>query len=134
MKDLKVTKIQDLKKLSEGELVELPEFDENTPLVARLKRPSLLSLCKGGIIPNQLLGSAQELFEGRQRSDIEKYAEILDIIIKESLIEPSYDEIGSLLTDIQRMAIFAYSQGGINSLIPFRKIKGIQESSDNVQE
>lgn len=133
-KELKVTKLEDLQKLNEGEIVELPEFDDNTPLTAKLKRPSLLALCKGGAIPNQLLGSAQELFEGKQRTDIKKYAEILDIVLAAAMVEPQYSEVENLLTDVQRLAIFAYTQSGIKALIPFCQFGQFQKDSNIVKK
>lgn len=134
MDKLKITKIGDLQKLSEGEIVELPSFDENIPFTARLKRPSLLALCKGGQIPNTLLGAAQELFEGKQKSDIKKYAEILDVVLTAAMVEPQYLEVESLLSDMQRLAIFAYTQNGIKALIPFREIERVQKGSNISKE
>lgn len=125
---MKITKLDDLKKFNDGEVVELPAFDDNTPFVARLKRLSLLALCKAGAIPNQLLGAAQEIFEGRQKSNIKNYADVLDVIISQALIEPAYDDVKDLLTDMQRMAIFAYTQSGIKGLLPFREIERIQKA------
>lgn len=125
---MEVTNINDLKKFNDGEVVELPSFDDDTPFVAKLKRPSLLALCKAGAIPNQLLGAAQEIFEGKQRSNIKNYADVLDIVIKEALVEPAYDDVKDLLTDMQRIAIFSYTQNGIKGLLPFREIERIQKT------
>lgn len=130
-KELKVTKLEDLKKLNEGEVIELPAFDDNTPFTAKLKRPSLLSLCTGGSIPNELLGNVQELFEGKQKSDIKKYAEVLDIVIKAAMVEPDYDEVKEFLTDLQRLAIYSYTQNGVRALIPFLQIERIQKDIDS---
>ena len=126
---MEVTKIEDLNKLKEGEVVELPAFDDDTPFTAKLKRPSLLALCKAGAIPNQLLGAAQEIFEGRQKSNIKNYADVLDVIISQALIEPAYDDVKDLLTDMQRIAIFSYTQNGIKGLLPFREIERISKDS-----
>lgn len=131
---MEVTKTDDLKKFSEGEIIELPSFDDDTPFVAKLKRPSLLMLCMAGEIPNQLLGVAQELFEGRQKSDIKKYADVLDVIINAAMVEPLYEDVKQYLTDMQRMAIFAYTQGGVKALIPFRKIEELSKVVDSSQE
>jgi hypothetical protein len=126
---MKVTNINDLKKFNDGEVIELPGFDDDTPFVAKLKRPSLLALCKAGAIPNQLLGAAQEIFEGRQKSNIKNYADVLDVIISQALIEPAYEDVKEYLTDMQRMAIFAYTQNGIKGLLPFREIERISKDS-----
>ena len=55
---LNVTSIEELVKASQGTLVELPPFAEGTRFVARLKRPSMLAMIKGGKIPNSLLLAA----------------------------------------------------------------------------
>ena len=47
---LKLTSIEELKKYANGTVVELPSFSEGQPFVARLKRPSLLSMVKQGKI------------------------------------------------------------------------------------
>ena len=135
---MKITKPEDLQKLKEkfieGEIVELPPFNDGTPFVAKLKRLSLLTLCKNGVIPNQLLGVAQELFEGKQRSDIKKYAEILDVIAKNAMVEPSFEDVEEVLTDMQRVAIFAYTQNGVTALIPFREIAKLSASGNSGKE
>jgi len=131
---MKVTNINDLKKFNDGEVIELPTFDDDTPFIAKLKRPSLLALCKAGAIPNQLLGAAQEIFEGKQRSNIKNYADVLDIVIKEALVEPAYDDVKDFLTDMQRIAIFSYTQNGIKGLLPFREIERIQKAGTDSKE
>lgn len=121
----KVTSIEEIikvKKSFEGEIVELPEFDNGTPLKAKLKRLSLLALCRDGIIPNLLLAAAQEIYEGRQRADIKKYAEVLDIICNMSMIEPVFDDVKEVLTDTQKVAILTYAQHGVAGLTSFRKL------------
>lgn len=130
--ELKVTSIEELKKIALGELVELPGFTSDTKFVARLKRPSMLAMVKSGRIPNSLLTKANELFAGgvvqavRKTDDEEMMNElfsILDIICAESFIEPTYKELqenGIELTDEQQMAIFTYTQQGVKSLESFR--------------
>jgi len=120
---MEVTKINDLKKLKEGEVVELPYFDDNTPFTARLKRPSLLTLCKAGTIPNNLLATAQKIFEGEKKGNVKDYGEVLHIVVSVALIEPKYDDVSELLTDEQLTAIFNYTQFGIAALEPFRKLR-----------
>lgn len=134
MSGLKVTSIEELKKFANGEIVELPGFVADKPFCVRLKRVSMLSLCKAGKIPNTLLVKANELFSGgvpkvanvgiKDEGMMEELFDIMTIICKESLVEPSYKELeenGIELTDEQQMAIFSYTQRGVQSLEPFRK-------------
>ena len=125
---MEVTKTSDLKKIKDGEVVELPKFDDGTPFIAKLRRPSLLYLCKSGAIPNELLAAAQEIFEGRQKGNIKNYADVLDKVLEVALVEPKYEEVAELLTDFQRLAIFSYTQNGVMGLQPFRKIEELSKT------
>ena len=128
------TTLEELKKYTQGELVELPEFAAGQPFVARLRRPSLLNLVKTGKIPNTLLNTANKLFYGKGSADDEesevdndslrKVFELFDIICEASFVEPTYKQIkesGISLSDDQFMFIFNYSQQGVKALEPFRK-------------
>lgn len=129
---LRVTTVRDLEKYRKGNIVELPPFGEGQPFVARLQRPSMLMLAKSNEIPNALLTKATRLFykggdiSERELADPETLPMMFDVmecIVKASLIEPSYDDIkkvGMALTDDQMMFIFNYSQQGVNALSPFR--------------
>lgn len=131
--ELKITSIEELKKISKGEVVELPPFIGGVPFVARLKRPSMLSLAKSGKIPNSLLTQANKLFAGGVESVVNRGIEsdemmddlfgILDVICEASFVEPTFKQIkeaGIELTDEQYMAVFSYTQQGVKSLENFR--------------
>jgi hypothetical protein len=131
---MKVTSTDDLQKVRNtfsGEVVELPPFDDGQRFIAKLKRIPLLELAKSGVIPNPLLGAVQEIYEGRQRADIKKYAEVLDIVCSKALIEPAYDEVKDILIDAQKVAILAYSQHGVAGLLPFRALAELQADSNS---
>lgn len=129
-RELKLTTLNDLEKYSKGQLVELPPFAEGQPFVARIKRPSMLQMIANGTIPNILLIKAQSLFleqtEGFDPDDenmMKEMLQILEIVAKESLLEPKYEQIkecGLQLTDDQLMFLYNYSQQGIKILEPFR--------------
>jgi len=131
---MEVTKTSDLKKIKDGEVVELPKFDDGTPFIAKLRRPSLLYLCKSGAIPNELLAAAQEIFEGRQKGNIKNYADVLDKVLEVALVEPKYEEVAELLTDVQRLAIFSYTQNGVMGLQPFRKIEELSKTNKSIEK
>lgn len=126
----KVTSIEELKEYAKGQFVELPPFSEGQPFFARLRRPSMMGLVKGGKIPNELLTKANELFTNRATtaaaiSDENMLSELLDIfevICEETFVEPKYKDIkeaGITLTDDQHMFIFNYSQQGVKALERF---------------
>lgn len=128
----KITSIGDLENLKKGEVIELPPFDEKHPFVARLRRPSLLTLCKIGTIPNTLLATAQKIFEGEKTGDILKYGDVLHIVAKSALVDPDYEQVKDLLTDDQLTLIFNYTQTGVLALLPFREFRRkIEESKKN---
>lgn len=127
---MNATSVADLVKYREGELVELPPFGENQPFFARLRRPSMLVLAKSGKIPNELLISANSLFEkGSGSFDsldeqmLTKMFDVMEVICEASFVEPTYNDIkqaGIELTDDQYLFVFGYSQNGVRQLDSFR--------------
>lgn len=133
MKELKVTRIEELREYAKGQIVELPPFAEGQPLVVRVSRPSMLAMVEKGRIPNSLLVTANKLFMGGSDLDTDNTDFLKDMngvlkeICKASLIEPTYEEFeeaGIKLTDDQMMAIFSYSQKGVKALESFRQKPG----------
>lgn len=128
--NLNVTSITELQKQSKGALVKLPPFAEGEEFVARLKRPSMLSLVRAKKIPNSLLTSANKMFkqgpgafDTENEGMMEDIFKILDVVCEASFVEPTYKEIkeaGIELTDDQLMFIFGYSQNGVKQLESFR--------------
>lgn len=129
--NLKLTTLEELQAYTQGQVVELPPFADGMPFVARIRRPSILVLAKGGKIPNDLLKAANDLFTGAPSSNkkgmddntLAQMYDIFDIICEASFIEPSYQDIKSVgleLTDEQYAFIFNYSQRGITALKSFR--------------
>lgn len=128
--NMKVTSIEELKKSSQGALVELPPFAEGGEFIARLKRPSMLGLMKAGKIPNSLLTAANKMFktgpssfDPQNENMMTDLLKILDIVCTEALVEPTYAQLKEAdieLTDDQLMFIFGYSQNGVKQLESFR--------------
>lgn len=126
-KSLKVTPLEDIVRASQGTLVELPPFSEDAPFIAKLKRPSLLSLVREGKIPNQLLSTAGELFtSGKVDSEDDRSLDnlfgVLDTICEACFVEPTYTQLkeaGVQLTDNQLLFVFNYTQRGVEALKSF---------------
>jgi hypothetical protein len=124
-----ITSITQLSEYAKGQVVRLPGFAPDQPFVARLKRPSMLALVKSGKIPNALLETASSLFDGKSKSNeatntMGDMYEVLEIIAEASLVSPTMAEIKSAgieLTDEQFIAIFNYSQQGVEGLKSFRE-------------
>ena len=130
IRKLTPTTLEQLSEYGRGALVELPPFSEGQRFVARLGRPSLVSMMRDGSIPNTLMGAAMRLFTGEKEDDVpveEQTAtmlQVLDIMCHASLLEPTYEQLeaaGVKLTDQQVMFLFKYSQTGVQALTDFRK-------------
>lgn len=124
---MQITSLDQLKKKAQGELIELPGWDEES-FVARVKRVSMLGLASKGKIPNALLSSAQKIFTSRvdEETTLEDISGVMKVIAEETLVEPSMDqlkEIGLELTDEQLTSLLNYSQMGVKSLERFRTNK-----------
>ena len=126
----KITTLQDLKSYAEGTIVRFPDFAEGQPLVAKVRRPSLLMLASEGKIPNSLLAAAGELFsKGNSALDNDSTQMLKDtysickIMADATFVSPTLAEIegaGLTLTDEQLMAVFSYTQAGVKALENFR--------------
>ncbi|MCR1972840.1 esterase [Clostridium sporogenes] len=132
--ELKVTNIEDLKKVAQGEVIQLPQFSQGIPFNARVKRVSLLNLVRKGVVPNKLLSAAEELFYGKQSSkenvDLTQMTDVMYIMAENALVEPSIEDLKSVgleLTDEQIVALFNYTQEGVSELDSFR------EESENTE-
>lgn len=129
---MEITRIEEMKKYAEGIICELPEFGPGQPFVARLRKPSLLSMVKSGKIPNPLLDNVAQAFgelkQGKAKSNsiAARIAETYDLMIiqaKACLLEPTYDEIreaGLELTDAQLNYINNFVQAGNQEAANFR--------------
>lgn len=139
--EMKVTNIEALKNYANGSIVELPEFGPGQPFVARLTRPSMVELMSEGKIPNSLLAVAEGLFTGKKNinmkeSTIKDTLQVMQIIVELSLKEPTLKELnkaGLKLTDEQFIAIYNYSQQGINGLKSFRTKSQNTSNNSNVK-
>ena len=129
MEELKITKAEDI---NGGEVVKLPSFPNGKEFIARLKNPSLFVLCKNGVIPNELLQEAQDIYEGKdmQAGRIKEYSEVLIAVAKATLIEPKFEDIEEFLSSAQLISIYNYAQGGVRALIPFHQIKKLLKDID----
>ena len=114
-----VTSIEKLKKLSQGQEVELQGWDEE-PFVCVLKRPSLLGLVENGDIPNPLLHAAYILFNGsnnpKDQVNLKEMNDLYRIIAKAAMVNPTYDQVveaGLELTDMQLLEISRFTQLGV---------------------
>lgn len=134
---MSVTSLEDLKKIAEGQEVELLGWREE-PFVCKLKRPSMLGLVANGEIPNPLLNAAYILFNGAKTTkdviNMKEQKELLTIMAKAAMVEPTYaelEEIGLELTDTQLLEIYNYTQIGVKALTSFRTKQQDSKNTEN---
>lgn len=127
---MKVTSIETLNKFAEGEVIQLPSFVNGEEFCVRLRRPSFLGMVQSGKFPNALLNTANDLFSktekktSEEQTSLKEIADIMLIVLKEAMIEPTFqqlEDLGLQLTDEQQMAIFQYTQTGLKKLATFHE-------------
>ena len=132
---LKITSIDQLKKVAKGEIIELPGWVEGEPFIARISRPSLQKMVAKGEIPNALLSTATDVFYGKKsdgKLDMKKMSELQYTIVENALLEPTLkdiEELGIELTDQQMIEIFNYTQQGVQGLTSFREKSASDEGN-----
>lgn len=131
----RVVSIEELRNQSQP-LVDISGYEPGEFITFRLRRMSLMTLCKTGKIPNSLLSKVTELFTGSSNNKVSEseilqnvegmddIGKILDVICEASMVEPTFEEAGEFLTDNQKMEIFQWTQGGVKSLESFRAEQG----------
>lgn len=139
MDEFKVISLEELKN-QRSEVIGLSPQVGIEKIGVKVKRLSILGMCSHGKIPNQLLGSARKLFynEKPETIDLKDHGELLDIIAKETLVEPTFDDFEKLapLTDDQKYELYVYSQRGLEGLEKFRNFSPNSDSdkpSEQVQ-
>jgi hypothetical protein len=120
--------IEEIAKLKEqaakGEITDIGT--DGQTFNVRIKKLSILELCRADVIPNELLATALEVYEGRQKSNFKRYAEVVDIVCNLCLVEPKYEDIKDILTDGQKEIIYSICQHGVAGYKSFRKILELQ--------
>lgn len=138
-------------------LTPFPGSDE--PIEVRVKATGIMNLLSNGKLPNTLMSTVNEVFNGSKDIGLDKskgisdaqkqeltdkltgggsnmadMAEMLRVFAAETLVEPTFDEIGDLLTDQQLNDLFDYSMGGLDKIDNFRTeqsdANGASDSND----
>lgn len=114
-------------------LIEIPGFEPGARIKVRVRRASLLRLVSEEVIPNPLLpvlykviNTAGEWNPMRDATaeEFQTFTKVIDAVCKGILVEPAYEQVGDVLTDDQRMVLFAFAQSGVAGLAPFRAKQG----------
>lgn len=121
-----VTSLSEIKAKSTIEVI-LPGWD-NDPFVCKLRRVALMDMVANGKIPNPLMETVTELFEGKLNKDDVKGAEDkykrmyegLNFFCKAAMVEPTFEEVEAImpLTDNQRFMIYKFATDGVMMISP----------------
>ena len=100
---MQITSLEQLQSIKQTEIIELPAFEDGTKLNVEVKKPNMMQLIAAGKIPNTLLSSAMEMFNGKAGEKMQKAADnvgdlkdlvgMMNVIAEASLIKPTYKEI-----------------------------------------
>lgn len=125
MSELKVISAREFRKKA-TRIIEIDGFEPGEKIAVRIKPASLLNLMMSGKLPNNLLGTVNDLFDQakpmelfeQDQNKIKDIMEIIDLVCEQSLVEPTYEEIKDVITDTQKMQIMGEAQGNVNAAIP----------------
>ena len=133
-KKTKVITLEEIRERAKGVITEIPGWTQDEVIAVRLRAidmtPHILSMEN---MPNVLRNAAMAVFEKddvssekiaaeTDVSDMQRMLPIIDSIVKECLIEPTWDDFQENypLTMMQKMAIFEFAMAGVDSLKSFR--------------
>lgn len=114
-------------------VIEIDGFNPGEKIEVRIKPASILNMLITGKLPNSLLSVVQELFNAadiknmddkaakeltKDADTLKQIMKMMDEVCRQCLVEPTYDEIGDLLTDTQKGQIMAEAQGNVTAATP----------------
>lgn len=117
-------------------IIPIPGFDEGETYEIKVQKLSIVGLISSGKIPNSLMQVVKDAFE-RIKSEDEKDAEdssimdkagdigrLLDIVCTEAMVEPRFEDVKDVMNDAQKIAVFQFTQGGVEQVKSFPTIEG----------
>jgi len=130
MEEIKVISLEEIKERAKGTVIPIPDWDDKGTIYVRVKPVDVTGkLLTAGVLPNTLKVEVAKAFEGAAKLDadkidvnLNKIIPLLDTIVSEALVEPSYEEIQNILplTLNQKLTIFNHVMGEVKQLAPFR--------------
>lgn len=148
------------KQLAVQELQISPFPGTTEPITVQVKATGIMNLLSNGRIPNTLLNSVNELFNGKKREDLvdehgnlkeeakkaaeagmangagdmAKMAELMKTFASETLVAPRYEEIADFMTDQQMQDIFEFMMGDMKTADSFRSQSGNANGTPNLTQ
>jgi len=137
-----ILSIVELKKMAHP-IIQIPNFDNTGIIKVRVQRPNLMSMAAQGKIPNHLMGIVMSRITGKPATKkkehtpeelIQDINKTMELYCVACLVEPSYEEFKSIITDDQKAAIFNWGLGEVKQLDSFRTDKRNGSSNNNGEE
>ena len=119
-----ITSIEEFKNKAHS-IIDLPGFGPGEKVTVKVRKVSILGLASSGKIPNSLMGTVTKLFNANTKeqqvsatNNVIEMTQLMNLIAKNSLVEPEYEEVKEYLTDEQLNGIFEYAMGGVKDITP----------------
>lgn len=127
-------------------VIPIPGFDDGETFEIKVKKLSIVGLMSSGKIPNSLMKVVKDAFSGIKSSQsseddesavMDKAGEIgklLDIVCAEAMLEPKFADIRDVMNDAQKLAVFQFTQGGVEEAKRFPGVEGDTGHTDDVED
>ena len=128
-------------------IIHIPGFDPGETFEIKVRKLSLVGLMSSGKIPNSLMKVVKDAFAGIKSSSesenvdesefIDKAGDIgklLNIVCKEAMLEPKFVDVEDVMNDAQKMAVFQFTQGGVEEVKPFPAVEGDTGHTHDVED
>ena len=125
-------------------IIPIPGFDAGETFEIKVKKLSIVGLMSSGKIPNSLMQVVKDAFAGIKSAGSEAdesaimdkagdIGKLLDIVCAEAMLEPRFEDIKDVMNDAQKLAVFQFTQGGVDEARSFPAIEGDTGRTDDVE-
>lgn len=125
-------------------IIPIPGFDAGETFEIKVKKLSIVGLMSSGKIPNSLMKVVKDTFAGIKSASAEAdesaimdkagdIGKLLDIVCAEAMIEPRFEDIKDVMNDAQKLAVFQFTQGGVEEAKSFPAIEGDTGRTNDVE-
>ena len=124
-------------------VIRITGFEPGETIEIKVKKLGLVGLMSSGKIPNSLMANVQQLFSGMNDGNItsnedalgkaDEIGKLLDIVCKEAMMEPKFEDVADVMSDEQKMDIFQFTQTGIEIIKPFSAVEKDTGRIDDVK-
>ena len=125
-------------------IIPIPGFDAGETFEIKVKKLSIVGLMSSGKIPNSLMQVVKDAFAGIKSAGAEAdesaimdkagdIGKLLDIVCAAAMLEPRFEDIKDVMNDAQKLAVFQFTQGGVEEAKSFPAIEGDTGRTDDVE-